>query len=257
MCNEDSVFLAGEYQTEPGFYTDSLASVSGCDSTVITEVILTGPCPFPSPQVYVDKDAVGLNNGTSWANAFNDLQDALDAVAYYNNIREVWIAEGEYHPSPSADRNASYVLRDSVTIYGGFLGTESARSERVLDPSLVRLSGDLGIPNDSTDNAYHVIKVDSLCGDCILDGLTVANGVPADATIGAGLLVKGKILLNNLVIERNTTSMEGAAIYNSGVNAILTIKGCLFRLNTSGLERDVLNGAGAQIEFQGMNTIQN
>jgi hypothetical protein len=260
MCNEDSVFLEGAYQTQPGYYTDDLAAATGCDSTVVTQVILTGPCPFPSPYVYVDKDAVGLNNGTSWANAFNDLQDALDAVDYYNNIREVWIAEGEYHPSSSVDRNASYVLRDSVTIYGGFLGTESERSERVLDPSLVRLSGDLGILNDSTDNAYHVVKVDSLCGDCILDGLTIsfgdANGVPADATIGAGLLVKGKILLNNLVIERNTTTMDGAAIYNSGANAILTIQGCLFRLNTSGLQRDILNSNGAQIQFQGLNTIQ-
>ncbi len=260
MCNEDSVFLSGAYQTQEGFYTDSLSASTGCDSTVITQVILTGPCPFPSPQVYVDKDAVGLNNGTSWANAFNDLQDALTAVDYYNNIREVWIAEGDYYPSATVDRNASYHLRDSVTIYGGFLGVETERSERVLDPSLVRLSGDLGVPNDSTDNAYHVITVDSLCGDCVLDGLTVsfgdANGVPLDATIGAGLLVKGKILLNNLVIERNTTTMDGAAIYNSGLNAILTIKDCLFRLNTSGLERDILNGNGAQIEFQGINTIQ-
>ena len=112
----------------------------------------------------------------------------------------------------------------------------------------------------STDNAYHVIKVDSLCGDCILDGLTVsfghANGIPTDATIGAGLLVKGKIVLNNLLIERNTTTMEGAAIYNTGSNALLTIQGCVFRLNTSGLERDILNANGAQIEFQGLNTIQ-
>lgn len=260
MCNEDSIFLEGAYQTEPGFYTDELASIGGCDSTVVTEVILTGPCPFPSDQVYVDKDALGLNNGTSWANAFTHVQDALAAVEYYEDVREIWIAEGEYVPSVIY-RDSSFTLRDSVVIYGGFLGTETLRDQRVMDPSLVKLSGDIGLAEDSTDNVYHVVVVDSSCVDCVLDGLTIsfghANGVPASSSIGAGLFVKGKIVLEDLIIERNTTLLDGAAIYNTGVNAILTIRDCLFRLNTSGLARDILNGSGAQIEFQGMNTVQN
>ncbi len=260
MCDGDSVFVGGAYQTEGGFYTDSLATGYGCDSTVITQVVITGICPFPSPQVYVDKDAVGLNNGTSWANAFTHLTDALQAVDYYENVREIWIAEGTYYTSDILDRDTSFVLRDSVTVYGGFLGVESNRNERVLDASLVKLSGDIGIPNDSTDNAFHVIRVDTSCADCILDGLTIsfghANGVPPGTSIGAGMLVEGKVMLADLVIERNTTLLEGAAIYNTGVEADLTIKDCLFRLNTSGLERDILNGSGAKIMFQGLNTIQ-
>jgi hypothetical protein len=260
MCNEDSVFLEGAYQTEPGFYTDSLSTQYGCDSTVITEVILTGPCPFPADQVYVDKDATGLNNGTSWENAFTDLQDALEAVEYYLDVWEIWIAEGEYRPTSGLDRDSSFVLRDSVVIYGGFLGIEEAREERILDPSLVVLSGDIGVTDDSTDNVYHVMVVDSTCAGCLLNGLTVsfghADGVPANNTIGAGLIIKGKITLDGLVIERNTTLMDGAAIYNSGMNAILKIKDCLFRLNTSGLERDILNTNGAQISFFGINSIK-
>ncbi len=261
MCNEDSVFAGGAYQTTPGYYTDNLSSAFGCDSTVVTQVVLTGPCPFPSPQVYVDKDATGLNNGTSWVNAFNDLQDAIAAVDYYLNVKEIWIAEGDYYPSSTGDRNKSYVLKDSVRIYGGFLGTEANRDDRQSDATLVRVSGDIGVLNDSTDNAYHVIKVDSTCLDCILDGLTIrfgeANGTLVPAQIGGGLLIKGKVLLDHLVIERNTTVLDGAAIYNSGSGAITTVKDCLFKLNTSGLERDILNSNGAQINFQGMNSIQN
>ncbi len=259
MCNEDSVLVGGAYQTEPGYYTDYLSASTGCDSTVVTEVVLTGPCPFGSPQVYVDKDAVGLNNGTSWQNAFNDLQDALAAVEYYLDVHEIWIAEGDYYPS-TGNRDTSFVLRDSVTIYGGFGGIETMRAERSADASLVRISGDIGIVDDSTDNVYHVVEVDSTCAGCVIDGLTIqfgqADGLQTNGSFGAGLYVKGKILLENLVIERNTTSMEGAAIYNTGDDAILTIRGCLFRLNTSGLARDILNAAGAEIRFEGMNTVQ-
>lgn len=257
MCNEDSVFVGGGYQTAPGFYTDSLAASTGCDSTVITEVILNGPCPFGSPQVYVDKDATGQNNGRSWQDAFTDLQDALAAVEYYVDVREIWMAEGIYYPSVS-DRDTSFVLRDSVNIYGGFLGIETTREERLADPSLVIISGDIGILNDSTDNVYHVVTVDTTCADCLLDGLTVRFG-QADGennSFGAGLWVRGVIKLEGLVIERNTTLLDGAAIYNEGVNAILTIKDCLFRLNTSGVTRDLLNTDGAEIRFEGLNTIQ-
>ncbi|HZV70616.1 MAG TPA: hypothetical protein VFG10_13775 [Saprospiraceae bacterium] len=261
LCNEDSVFVGGQYQNTTGYYTDFLASSHGCDSTVITHVVLTGPCPFPSPQVYVDKDATGLNNGTSWVNAFTDLQNAIKAVDYYLNVREIWIAEGNYYTSLSGNRDTSYVLRDSVAIYGGFVGNETIRSQRILNPTHVKLSGDIGILNDSTDNAYHVIKVTSSCVDCILDGLTIrfgeANGSVVPLKIGGGLLVEGKILLDHLVIERNTTVLEGAAIYNSGASAITTVRACLFRLNTSGLARDILNSNGAQLKFEGMNSVQN
>ncbi|MEP6645860.1 MAG: hypothetical protein ABJC12_02125 [Saprospiraceae bacterium] len=261
MCNEDSVFVGGQYQRTPGYYTDNLASVSGCDSTVVTHIVLTGPCPFPSPQVYVDKDATGQNNGTSWANAFTDLQNAIHAVDYFLNVREIWIAEGTYRPSPSTNRDTSYVLRDSVAIYGGFAGTETSRSQRSTDASLVKLSGDIGILNDSTDNAYHVIRVEPSCADCILDGLTIrfgeAIGTLTPAKIGGGLLIEGKIMLNHLIIERNTTVLDGAAIYNTGATAITTVKDCLFKLNTSGLMRDILNSNGAELKFQGINTVQN
>lgn len=258
MCNEDSVFVGGSYQTGEGFYVDELSASTGCDSTVTTQVIKTGPCPFGSAQVYVDKDATGLNNGRSWANAFTDLQDALAAVEYYVDVREIWIAEGDYFPSVT-NRDTSFVLRDSVALYGGFVGTETLREERVADSELVRISGDIGIAGDSTDNVYHVVVVDPNCADCVLDGLTITFG-QADGTggemIGAGMHVLGKILLEGVILERNTSSGEGAAIYNVGMNAHLTIKDCTFRLNTSGLSRDLLNSNGAQIKFEGMNSIE-
>jgi hypothetical protein len=76
------------------------------------------------------------------------------------------------------------------------------------------------------------------------------------AFTGAGILNQGTLLLDNCIIERNTSLLEGAAIYSSGAFAKLTIRDCIFRLNTSGLERDLLNADGAQLFFEGLNQIQ-
>jgi hypothetical protein len=224
ICNGDSILVGGAYQTTAGYYLDELVATTGCDSNVVTQLVITGPCGFPSPVVYVDKEAFGLNNGTSWANAFNDLQDGLDAVSEYENVHEIWIAEGVYYPSSDGEREASFILTDSVIIYGGFLGTETMLEDRTADPALVQISGDIGVSGDSTDNVFHVVKVDPSCNNCI--------------------------------IERNTSLLEGAAIYSSGAFAKLTIRDCIFRLNTSGLERDLLNADGAQLFFEGLNQIQ-
>src|SRR5690606_29599772 len=47
------------------------------------------------PRLYVDRDASGNNNGSSWSDAFTSLQDAL-LLAYDGS--EIWVAEGIYTP---------------------------------------------------------------------------------------------------------------------------------------------------------------
>ncbi len=259
MCNQDSVFVGGQYQTLPGFYTDELTSSVGCDSTVVTEVVLTGPCPFPSPQIYVDQDATGLNNGTSWADAFNKLSDAIAAVGLWADIWDIWVAEGTYYPHPS-QRDSSFTLRDSIRIYGGFLGVELTRSERTADAALVQLSGDINIPDTLWDNSYHTLRLSDQCTGCVVDGVTITYGYADAATnsndMGAGVLSEGQGHFYNVVFERNYATQMGAALYSSGVNSQLRIENCIFRLNTSNLGKDVVNVSGAFIEFRGTNQVQ-
>jgi hypothetical protein len=211
-------------------------------------------CPFASDQVYVDQDATGLNDGTSWDNAFTDLQDALDLVENDPFVRRIWIAEGTYYPTTTTDRSATFLLTDSVEIYGGFLGNESTLESRTSDASLVQLSGDIGNVNDSTDNVYHVIRGDALCSACLVDGATIRDG-HAVGGIGAenqggGLYNDGTLTLNNCVIERNTSAMDGAAICNTGMQAELLLRDCILHLNhaVTGSEIFSLNQAVMRIE---------
>ena len=71
--------------------------------------------------IYVDASASGANDGSTWADAFTDLQDALDTAATGD---EIWVAEGIYKPSAehggSGDRYASFQLKNEVALYGGF-----------------------------------------------------------------------------------------------------------------------------------------
>lgn len=78
---------------------------------------------------YVKGNATGLNNGTSWDNAFIQLQPALNTTQPGD---QVWVAGGIYHPQQPADgvstipQDRAFVLPAGVKIYGRFQGTEPA-----------------------------------------------------------------------------------------------------------------------------------
>ena len=134
---------------------------------------------------FVNDDAAGANDGTSWENAFTDLQSAL-AVAVAGD--SIWVASGTYKPSLSIDgstdaRTASFSLKSGVALYGGFEGVENQLEKRSSDPALTVLSGDIGVAGDSADNSYHVVYVSGVTG-AVFDGFTVTGG-RGDRAMGA------------------------------------------------------------------------
>lgn len=165
---------------------------------------------------YVNDDAAGANNGSSWANAYTDLQSALTLAQAGDQI---WVAAGTYKPTIGISRDKSFYLETGVAIYGGFAGTESLLSER--DPSInvAILSGDLGTPNDASDNAYRVVNASSTLSTAILDGFTItggnANGLLGSLDRGAGIyIITGSSpTLSNLIITGNHASNLGGGMY--------------------------------------------
>ena len=77
--------------------------------------ILATVTPLARSVVYVDGAAAGLENGTSWANAYKDLRIAM-AASPAN--AEIWVAKGVYKPGPS--RADSFALKAGMNLYGGF-----------------------------------------------------------------------------------------------------------------------------------------
>ena len=97
--------------------------------------------------LYVDDDAPVAGDGTSWATAYNDLQDALGAA---NPGDEIWVAAGIYTPDRgTGDRNATFQLIIGVAIYGGFAGGETDLGQRDAATNVTILSGDLADADDT------------------------------------------------------------------------------------------------------------
>ena len=62
---------------------------------VISMFLLVMVSAATAKTIFVDVKANGNNNGSSWADAYNHLQDALAAAS---NGDEIWVTEGIYKP---------------------------------------------------------------------------------------------------------------------------------------------------------------
>ncbi len=202
-------------------------------------------------QVFVDADATGTGDGTSWANAYTNLNDALLAAAAGS---EVWIADGTY----TTPDTASFFIDKELTVLGGFNGTESAASEANPATNVTILSGDVlgndGMTYDSTaaaDNNRVLFITDTSDVSqytVTLDGLTITNGAiaadrqdgdPLTAFTGAGLLSFAKLNASRIIFANNRSTLGSAVglIFSTANETVLdsiTLTG-----NTSGTNRQV------------------
>jgi len=91
--------------------------------------------------IFVNQSATGSNQGTSWQDAYLDLQDALQSAQFGDQI---WVAAGKYTPDRGTkDRKAFFSIPDGVELYGGFVGTETDPSQRDCLTNETVLTGDL------------------------------------------------------------------------------------------------------------------
>lgn len=202
--------------------------------------------------IYVDREATGGNAGTSWADAFANLRDGLD-VALYGD--EIWVAEGIYTPTNVAGPDATFALSNGVAIYGGFVGTETLRSQRDWNAYVTVLSGDLngddvtnpdGVVTDPANivgtNSDHVVTGNGVDGMTVLDGFTVTGGHAssgADLNGGGILNNDSDPTLANLTFIGNLADSCGGGMYNMSSNPVLT--GVTFRDNTAAIGGGMCN----------------
>jgi hypothetical protein len=174
--------------------------------------------------IYVNKNVSGgMQNGTSWADSYTYLQDAL-AMAQPGD--EIWVAAASYSTVDLInDPTETFLIPDGVKVFGGFRGTEVSRVEQ--DP--------IGYPTtlDGDAIAYHVVT--STGGrTTALDGFTVKGGrANGDATLdvfGAGVLLDDSDMeIFNCTFVDNIAQDAGGAIYGLKTNSRITQ--CTFQEN--------------------------
>ena len=97
--------------------------------------------------IYVDADATGDKNGSSWEHALTSFQDGLAAAIAGDDI---WVAAGTYTPTAQIDpgdaRSATFQMKNGVGIYGGFDPSveDDEWAERDWESNSTVLSGDIG-----------------------------------------------------------------------------------------------------------------
>ncbi len=193
---------------------------------------------FAGNIAYVNFAATGLNNGTSWANAFTDLEPALNASRNCG-VTQIWVAKGTYKPTkdllgnsnPTDPRNKTFYLYGGATIYGGFAGTETSINQRVIG-NITILSGDIGTSGNTADNCYHVVTSYNNTNAAILDGLMIRDG-NADGTSndnGGGMLLNNSSqTLNNVTFIDNIALKKGGGIHAE--TSIVNISNTVFLYN--------------------------
>lgn len=215
-----------------------------------------------SAVIYVKKGSAVPGNGASWATAYPDLQSALNKAASTSGGDEIWLSAGEYKPTPTTDRTVSFVLPAGTSLYGGFKGTESNRTNRDWKKNRTVLSGDIGMFLDDRDNSYHVLLINGGEGTILIDGLIIkggnANGSSGNQYLnsGGGMVIlstsgsSAPVIQNCLFIENKASGSGGAASIISDVSNVgAKFSNCEFDGNAA-----QQGGAVASYKVSGTNT---
>jgi len=182
--------------------------------------------------IYVNGSADGANDGANWADAYTDIQVAL-GVAQSGD--EIWVAAGIYKPTEDTDRTVSFMMRDGVSLYGGFAGGETSLDQRDWIANETILSGDIGVLDDNSDNSYHVVMG---ANDASLNGFTItggnANGGSWESHGGGMHNYQCSPTVSNCSFIGNSANTYGGGIANLYSSA--TVTDCSFSNNNSNNE---------------------
>jgi len=168
--------------------------------------------------LFVDSAATGLNNGSSWNNAFTDFQNALDSAAPGD---QVWVAKGTYNPSRDTNGLSTgadsmktfYLLTDSLKIYGGFAGGENQLYQRNWRQNKSILSGE----HPSGQHSYTVFYTREPGREALLSGFYVEKGRNNHMDFGGGItMVHSSMNLTKLVLRKNKVNRRGALFIYGG-----------------------------------------
>jgi len=199
-------------------------------------------CPAATSKIiYVDTDAIGANDGASWENAYNFLQNALAAAEIANKPVEIRVGQGIYKPDQGGgqtpgDRESTFQLINGVSLKGGFAGLgQPDPNARDIHLYETILSGDLASDDISwielmdiralhnpwlsepnrTDNICHIVIGSGTDETAMLDGFTITGGTayyPEDS--GGGIYINaGSPTITNCTFTRNSAYENGGGMY--------------------------------------------
>ena len=194
---------------------------------------------------YVKQSATGLNNGSSWANAFTSLSTAFSLITNKDTIR---VAKGVYTPGTNALN--SFQLKDSVMIMGGYPDTGNPTDgDRDFGNYQSIMSGEIGVPNNPLDNIKIILQAVNVKG-FVVDGFIIEKGYSEDVPEYGPVYFNGVAggIIDHAVIRNNFNYWGGAAI--NAINSTATLSNSFIENNTT-----VLSNDGSVFKFSSQSNI--
>lgn len=207
---------------------------------------------LPASRIRYVKEG-GTGDGSSWDNASGNIQNMIDELANNANGQagEVWVAAGTYTPQSQlisgTGYSASFRMRDGISVYGGFAGTETEKSKldrakkegtmpwdftnKTILQAAYYDHNDFSWTNNKwtlTSDSRHVVWFAPMPGESAftnvttLDGVTIQGGYAQGGTgmddfmtdRGAGVYMDGaNAYLSNCIVKENYATGNGGGVY--------------------------------------------
>jgi len=223
--------------------------------------------------IYVDPEAPGANDGSSWEDAYICLQNALEGTV---GAAEIRVAQGIYRPDQrtvlaragddryiqsTRDLDETFRMRQGVVIKGGYAGYGHPRPDtRNVEAYPSILTGDLR-GNDAdleslewqsltdfvtdparNDNCHTVVTASSVTSSSVLDGFTITGGRGYGATVASTRTRTSPPVISDYPAVTPTTHGGGALIDTARPRFVQ----CTFYRNTTeAFNTGASGGAGA------------
>jgi hypothetical protein len=176
--------------------------------------------------IYVNCDALGYNDGTSWENAFISLKAACEAAGEFPEAmpKEIWIAAGTY--TPGNTYYDYFPLTANTSYIGGFAGHETDKNQRNIAANTVTLCGQgiLYVPDGYFYTMFRPVYTGSIFNHAPINGdLTFENlhlkdcGDPIHITsYPIENCIRGNVVINGIVVSGISNGI-GVESYSGGL----------------------------------------
>lgn len=115
ICEGDSIFIGGAFQTTAGTYTDAFTTAAGCDSTEVTTLVVNPTYSNTSSLAICEGDSVFL--GGSFQTTAGTYTDAFTTAAGCDSTE---ITVLTVNPAPQTNDAAAICEGDSILLGGSF-----------------------------------------------------------------------------------------------------------------------------------------
>jgi parallel beta-helix repeat protein len=157
--------------------------------------------------IYANEHVTGGDGtGTSWENAYKNLQMALGGAQLMSCGSQIWVAAGNYKPTDIPDNSqASFNLVQGANLYGHFAGDENSLNERNLADADNETVLDGLIDPEYDGRVNNIITGQSIHNSTIVDGLTIQK-----AEYGGVSLGDCNAIISNCKIRDNNSSYDNS-----------------------------------------------